>query len=113
MTTTNLAGLRARAELFDELVEQLARVESELEATRAADTEDWREIANLLAGALRPYTMFREQRLRDGKIVVESAVPAATLTRACRALDALGRRVAVESYRRDGVPVADERSAAA
>lgn len=106
----DLAELRAKAELFDELVEQLTAVENELEQLRAArgDGGVWRKIANDLAQALRPYSMFREQRVIDGRIVVETAVPGATLRKAREALDRLGRQVAVESYRRDGIPVAED-----
>jgi hypothetical protein len=110
---TELRGLRAKAELYDELVEQLARTEAELDRLRRSHCRDgidpaWREIANALAGALRPYTLFRDQRIRDGRIVVETAVPGSTLTAAREALDRLARQVAVESYRADGVPVAED-----
>lgn len=112
-----LGELRAKAALFDELVEQLAATEDELErlrreliAARRAATRDgidpsWRSIANDLAGALRPYSMFREQRVEGGRIVVETRVPGSTLRAAREALERLGRQVAVESYREHGIPV--------
>jgi len=120
-----LGELRAKAALFDELVEQLARTEDELEgvrrelvAARRTATRDgvdpaWREIANDLAGALRPYSLFREQRVEDGRIVVHTRVPGSTLRAAREALDALGRQVAVESYREHGVPVREDEQRAA
>lgn len=108
----DLAGLRAKAALFDELVEQLAVCEDELERLRERDGDVvdavWREIANDIARALRPYSMFRKQRVADGRIVVETAVPGQTLRLAREALDRLGRQVAVESYRRSGIPVAED-----
>jgi hypothetical protein len=105
---TSIAELRAKAGLFDELVEHLAAVEDELEQLRRDNHATgidpaWREIANDLADALGPYTLFREQRVRDGRIVVETAVPGSTLSAARRALDRLGDQVATESYRRDGL----------
>jgi hypothetical protein len=108
-----LAGLRAKAQLYDELVDQLAVTEHELaqlRRDRARDEEDreWREIANDLAGALRPYTLFREQRVKDGRIVVETSVPGPTLKGAREALDRLARQVAIESYRDDGIPVRED-----
>ena len=114
-TTGQLAGLRAKALLYDELVEQLAVTERELARVRAEDGRGgidpaWREIANDLATALRPYTLFREQRVRDGRIVVETAVPGSALRVAREALDRLGRQVAVESYRADGIPVPEDRA---
>lgn len=111
---------RAKATLFDELVEQLARTEDELErlrvervATRRAAARDgidpaWREIANALAGALRPYSMFREQTVEDGRIVVHTRVPGSTLRAAREALELLGRQVAIESYREHGIPVRED-----
>jgi len=121
-----LGELRAKAALFDELVEQLARTEDELErvrrelvATRRAAARDgvdpaWREIANDLAGALRPYSLFKEQRVEGGRIVVETRVPGSTLRAAREALERLGRQVAVESYREHGIPVPeDDRRASA
>jgi len=117
--STELRGLRAKAALYDELVEQLADAERRLEQMRRSAARDgvdpaWREIANDLAGALRPYTLFREQRVIDGRIVVETAVPGSTLRAGREALDRLGRQVAIESYRSSGVPVRedDERQAA-
>lgn len=131
-----LGELRAKAALFDEVVEQLAETEDELErvrrelvAARRAATRDgidpaWREIASALAGALRPYSMFREQRVEDGRIFVETRVLGSTLRAAREALDALGRQVSVESCREHRIPVreheeraiarhgADERQAA-
>lgn len=115
-----LESLRAKAALYDELVERLAQCEDELEETRrdlrarlrAATREGidprWREIANSLCGALRPYSLFREQRVIDGRIVVETRVPGATLHQATAALKAYARQVAIESYREHGVPVADD-----
>jgi len=116
-----LYTLRAKAEMFDDLVDDLARVEEQLEearrelravrraATREGIDPKWREIANGLAGALRPYRLFREQRIRDGRIVVETSVPGETLRKAAKALDAYGRQVAIESYRESGVPVPEDR----
>lgn len=55
--------LRAKAALFDELVEALARSEDELErfkaqpAVNAGVDPAWWQIANDLASALRPYTL--------------------------------------------------------
>jgi hypothetical protein len=101
--------LRAKAALFDELVEELARVEDEVERLRSAPAAGggidpaWREIANGLASALRPYSLFRDQVVRDGRIIVETRVPGATLSKARDALDRFGRQVALESYRRDGM----------
>lgn len=110
---SELARLRAKEQLYDELVEQLAAAEQQLKATSGAHAGGldpaWREIANDLAAALRPYTLFREQRVRDGRIVVETAVPGSTLKRAREALERLGRQVAVESYRADGIPVPEDR----
>jgi hypothetical protein len=111
--TTELRGLRARAALYDELVEQLANTERELEQVRRSAARDgvdpaWREIANALAGALRPYTLFREQRVVDGRIIVETAVPGPTLRAAREALDRLARQVATESYRSSGLPVRED-----
>jgi len=115
-----LAELRAKAGLYDELVEQLAEAETELERVRRsggrADGIDpaWRQIANALAGALRPYTLFREQRVIDGRIVVETTVPGSTLHAGREALDRLARQVAIESYRDHAIPVPeDERREAA
>jgi hypothetical protein len=111
-----LAGLRAKAGLYDDLVEQLAEAEAELERVRRSGGRMggvdpvWRQIANALAEALRPYTLFREQRVIDGRIVVETAVPGSTLRAGREALDRLGRQVAVESYRAHGIPVAQDKS---
>ncbi len=112
---SELARLRAKEQLYDELVDRLTVPERELAqltATRHAGGSDpaWREIANDLATALRPYTLFREQRVKDGRIVVETAVPGSTLKQAREALDRLGRQVAVESYRADGIPVPEDRT---
>ncbi len=101
---SELRELRAKAQLYDELVEQLTVAEQELDRVRRSATRDgidpaWREIANALAGALRPYSLFREQRVEDGRIVVETRVPGSTLRKAREALDRLARQVAVESYR--------------
>ncbi len=117
--STKLRGLRAKAALYDELVEQLADTERQLEQVRRSAARDgidpaWREIATALAGALRPYILFREQRVIDGRIVVETAVPGSTLRAAREALHRLGRQVAIESYRASGIPVredADRRAA--
>lgn len=111
--STELRGLRAKAVLYDELVEQLAGTERELEQVRRSASRDgidpaWRDIANALAGALRPYTLFREQRVVDGRIVVETAVPGPTLRAAREALDRLGRQVAIESYRSSAIPVRED-----
>ncbi len=125
-TGSELRGLRAKAALFDELVEQLAKVEDEAERLRAEnghlrgelqvareqaplDGVDaaWREIANELAGALRPYSMFREQTVEDDRIVVHTRVPGSTLHAASRPLHRLARQVAVESYREHGFSVAE------
>lgn len=91
-----LARLRAKEQLYDELVDRLAATEQELTelASGAGVDGAWREIANALATALRPYTLFREQRVIDGRIVVETSVPGSTLTLAREALDRLGRQVA-------------------
>lgn len=104
----SLGELRAKAALFDELVERLTEVENELEQLRAVSCAHgidpaWRTIANDLAGAVRPYTMFREQRVEEGRVVVESRVPGSTLTAARAALDLLGRQVATESRRAVGM----------
>lgn len=126
-TGSELRGLRAKAALFDELVEQLARSEDEAERLRVendrlrdelqvareqAPTDGvdaaWREIANELAGALRPYSMFGEQTVEDDRIVVHTRVPGSTLHAASRALDRLARQVAVESYREHGFTVAED-----
>jgi len=114
---SELARLRAKEQLYDELVDRLAVTERELtqlatnRSTGAGGVDPaWRQIANDLATALRPYTLFREQRVRDGRIVVETAVPGSTLRQAREALDRLGRQVAVESYRADGIPVPEDRA---
>jgi hypothetical protein len=52
--------------------------------------------------------LFREQRVIDGWIVVETQVPGATLHKATAALKAYARQVAIESYREHGVPVLDD-----
>jgi len=112
----NLAELRAKAALFDELVEQLADTEARLEQVlRSGGRTDgidpaWRDIANALAEALRPYSLFREQRVQDGRIVVETAVPGSTLRKAREALELLGRQVAVESYRSSEIPVPEDQT---
>ncbi len=111
--STELRGLRAKAALYDELVEQLADTERELERVRRSAARDgidpaWREIATALAGALRPYTLFREQRVLDGRTVVETAVPGSTLRAAREALYRLGRQVALESYRSPGIPLRED-----
>lgn len=115
-----LDSLRAKAALYDELVERLAQCEDELEqarrdlrarlraATREGIDPCWREIANALCGALRPYSLFREQRVIDGRIVVEIRVPGATLHKATAALNAYVQQVAIESYRESGIPVRED-----
>lgn len=113
-----LQGLRAKAHLYDELVDHLEQQEREVERLRRQHTRDgidpvWREIANDLAGALRPYALFREQRVELGRIVVETRVPGATLQQASAALERLGRQVAIESYRASGIPVPEDEQQAA
>ena len=110
----DLKGLRARAALYDELVERLAETEAQLDQmvrsggrTDGVDPE-WRQIASALAEALRPYTLFREQQIRDGRIVVETAVPGSVLRAGREALGRLGRQVAVESYRASEIPVPED-----
>lgn len=118
-----LGALRSKAALFDELVERLAQAEdeaqrlseeaNELREVRRAAARDgvdpaWRELANDLAGALRPYSMFREQAVEDGRIVVHTHVAGSTLHAARHALDRLARQVAVESYREHGIPVSED-----
>jgi hypothetical protein len=119
-STKDLTALQARAARHDELAAELAatqqRFDRVLRSGGRVDGIDpvWRVIANALAEGLRPYTLFREQRVVDGRIVVDSSVPGSTLRAGREALDLLGRQVAVESYRRDGVPVpGDETSEAA
>jgi len=87
---------------------ELAEARRELRELRRAMTRDgvdpeWREIANDLSEALRPYTMFREQVVRDGRIVVITHVPGRTLTKANEALDRLAHQVRIESYREVGM----------
>ncbi len=91
-----LGELRAKAALFDELVEQLAQTEEELERvrhelvmTRRAATRDgidpaWREIANDLAGALRPYTMLSLRGDADGCVCPGNRAEDAADERAAR-----------------------------
>ena len=123
--TNRLGDLRAKAALYDELVERLTDAEDELDRLRRSrapvaparsvgDEVDpaWRLIANDLAGALRPYTLFKDQAGEDGRIVVHTRVPGSTLSQAREALDRLGRQVAVESCRRDGIPVAADQAQA-
>jgi hypothetical protein len=97
-----LAGLRAKAKLYDELVDALAHAEEELERLREQPQQQidpaWRQIASELAGALRPYTMFREQRIADGRVIIETAVPGSTLTAAKAALGRLAAQLALESF---------------
>lgn len=119
-TTVNgeLQGLRAKARLDDELVDQLEQQEREVERLRRQHTRDgidpvWREIANDLAGALRPYALFREQRVEHGRIVVETRVPGATLHKASATLERLSCQVAVDSYRAPGIPVPEDEQRAA
>ncbi len=104
--STELRGLRAKTAFYDD-------TERELEQTRRSDARDgidpaWREIANALASALRPYTLFREQPVIDGRNVVEIAVSGSTLRAAREALDWLGRQVALGSYRSSGMPVRED-----
>lgn len=94
--SSELRGLRSKAAFFDELVEQLATFENEAERLRSEMDEAreparqegidpaWREIANDLAGALRPYSMFREQAVEDSRIVVHTRVSGSTLHAASR-----------------------------
>lgn len=104
--------LRAKAALFDELVEALTRADDEVERLRSARAGGggidpaWREIANDLASALRPYSLFRDQVVQDGRIVVETRVPGATLSRTAGG----GREL---SPRRDGAGLARGRRGAA
>lgn len=110
---TELGRLRAKEQLYDELVEQLAATERKLAELASGDASPrvdpaWRVIANDLAAALRPCTMFREQRVEDGRIIVETRVSGSTLRQAREALERLGRQVAVESYRADGIPVPED-----
>ena len=79
-----------------------ARLRNEHRGTDGLDPA-WREIANELASALRPYTLFGDMVVRDGRIVVETRVPGATLTAARAALDRLAAQVARESYRQVGL----------
>ena len=104
-----ICELRAKAALYDHLVEELARAEDELGRVRAAARAPsaavgidpaWREIANELVEALRPYGCFGSQSVEDGRIVVHTRVPGATLSKARRALDRLGDQVALESHRK-------------
>jgi hypothetical protein len=75
-----------------------------------ADADDalgeMRTIANELATALRPYTLFREQRVEDpnGKnprVVVDITVPGRTLTVADRALSRFASLVFADQHRRN------------
>lgn len=61
---------------------------------------EWHEVANDLAAALRPYTMFREQMLKEGRLVVETAVPAVTLSNAHAALERFAEHVYMEQHKR-------------
>ena len=113
---SRLGELRAKAALFDELVEQLAATEDELDglrreliAARRAATRDgidpaWRSIANDLAGALRPYSMFREQRVEGGRIRGDAGagLDAARRTRGAQASGAAGGRRVLPRARRPG-----------
>jgi hypothetical protein len=74
------------------------------------DAEDvlgeMRTIANELAGALRPYTLFREQRVEDAngknpRVVVDLTVPGRTLTVADRALTRFASIVKADQHRRN------------
>jgi hypothetical protein len=109
-TNMELRSLRAKAALYDELAAQLAATERELARIRRSHRRDgidpaWREIADALGRALRPYTLFRDQCIKDGRIVIETAVPGSTLASAREALDRLARQVATESYRAEGMTV--------
>jgi hypothetical protein len=75
-----------------------------------ADADDalteMRTIANELAGALRPYTLFREQRVEDAngknpRVVVDITVPGRTLTVADRALSRFASVVFADQHRRN------------
>ncbi len=99
-SSAELRGLRAKAKLYDELVQALEHAEAQIEqlASHTAGVDPaWREIAAELAGALRPYSLFREQRVTDGRIIVETAVPGSTLAAAKAALDRLATQLASES----------------
>lgn len=107
-TAPTATRLRARAPGGDELVDAPADAGDDLGLPRqerlgqGVDPQ-WREIANDLAAALRPYSLFGDMVVRDGRIVVQTSVPGATLTAARGALDRLAAQVARESYRRDGL----------
>ncbi len=109
-----LGALRAKAQLYDELVGQLAATERQLAHVRRSQCRDgidpaWRDIANDLAAALRPYSLFGDQRVQDGRIVVQTSVSPSTLRDALEALERLARQVAIESYRDDGIPVSEDK----
>jgi hypothetical protein len=125
--SSDLSVLRSKAALFDELVERLEQAEdqagrlseevrglrSQLSDVRRANARDgvdpaWRDLANELAGALRPYSLFRDQAVEDGRIIVHTRVPGATLYTAAKALDRLARQIAIESYREHGIPVPED-----
>ena len=120
-----LRRLQAKEALYDELVEQLADTERELEATRAELAGQrrqlsthryegvWRAITNDLAGALRPYTLFGQMTVEDGRCVIHTRVPPPTLRRAQEALQRLAREVARESYREVEMTPSDEDEAVA
>lgn len=59
---------------------------------------EWQAVATELAVALRPYTLFREARIVDGRMVVDCAVPGTTLGLARRALDAYADRLFRDSH---------------
>lgn len=64
-----------------------------------ASCAEWRAVANDLAGALRPYSLWRDQSIKDGRIVVEVAVPGEQHSKACAALDRLAKHVYLENHR--------------
>jgi hypothetical protein len=64
-----------------------------------ASCAEWRAVANDLAGALRPYSLWRDQSIKDGRIVVECAVPGEQWSTACAALDRLAAHVFDENHR--------------
>jgi len=65
---------------------------------------DARTLINLLVGALRPYTLFREQRVvdrdKDPRVVVDVTVPAKTLSNADRALTLYASFLRADQHRR-------------
>ncbi len=114
--------LRAKEALYDELVEQLAQTERRLEQAESKLTARdgvsdeaarvWRAIASELAGALRPYSLFGEVTVEDGRCVIHTRVATATLRDAQQALERLAEEVARESYRSAGMTPSDLDAAA-